>query len=265
MFECRHWVGAATEGVSGLARAGQTPWHSHDHAILGVVDGGRQTIALREGAVAIGPGTGFAIPRGLAHRCAYARDARYRILCIHAERRLAFGVFSSPAWTAAFDRAFDALRRGAAVDIDRLIDVAAAPTGDPALPRARPPACVEESLAEVNSDLEENKRLAELARRRGLSPFHLQRTFARYVGLTPSQARLCARVRGSRRHLAEGMRPTEVAYLCGFADQSHMTRTFERFMGVAPKRHQRQLAETLAEAAPYSPGPRSAKTESAPR
>jgi AraC-like DNA-binding protein len=45
------------------------------------------------------------------------------------------------------------------------------------------------------------------------------------------------------------MRPTEVAYLCGFADQSHMTRTFERFMGVAPKRYQRQLAEAPAEAA----------------
>jgi AraC-like DNA-binding protein len=243
MFECRHWVGAAAEGLSGVARAGETPWHSHDRTILGIVDNGRQTVVLRKGAVPIGPGGGFVVPRGLAHRCAYARETHYRILCVETERRLAFGVFASPAWAAAFDRAFDALQRASPVDADRLIVEAVALTGRPAPPGARPPACVEESLAEVNSDLEAIKRLAELARRRGLSPFHLQRTFARYVGLTPSQARVCARVRGAKRHLAEGMRPTEVAYLCGFADQSHLTHTFERYMGVAPKRYQRQLAE----------------------
>jgi AraC-like DNA-binding protein len=242
MLECRHWVRGATEGLSGLARGGLTPWHSHDHTILGIVDSGRQSIDLRTSTVAIGPGMGFVIPPGLAHRCAYARGTRYRILCVYTERRLAFCVFASPGWPAAFDRTFDALCREATVDADRLAEEAAQLIGGrPASPLVSPPAYVEESFAEVNSDLDGNKRLAELARRQGLSSYHLQRTFARFVGLTPCQTRLCARVRASKRQLADGMRPTEVAYLCGFADQSHMTRTFERFMGVAPKRYQRQI------------------------
>ena len=242
MFECRHWVRGAAEGVSGVARGGLTPWHSHDHTVLGIVDGGRQTIVLRGNSVAIGPGMGFLIPPGLAHRCAYARETRYRILCVDTQRRLGFGAFASPNWSSAFDQTYDALCRESTVDADRLVEKAAQLVGRPTLSLASFPVYVEASLADVNGDLDEIKRLAELARLEGLSPFHLQRTFARYVGLTPSQARLCARVRASKRGLADGMRATEVAYLCGFADQSHMTRTIRRFMGVAPKRYQRQIA-----------------------
>ena len=167
--------------------------------------------------------------------------------CVDTEGRLGFGVFTSPNWSAAFDRTFDALRREAAVDADRLIEEAAQLVGRPALSLVSRPLYVEASLAEVNGDLDEIKRLAELMRRQRLSSFHLQRTFGRYVGLTPSQARLCARVRASKCALAVGMQPTEVAYLYGFADQSHMTRTFRRFMGVAPKRYQRQIAETFGD------------------
>lgn len=230
------------EGRAGVARSGQTPWHSHRHAIFGFVDSGGQTIELRTRAAVVGPGVGFVLPRGLAHRCIYSGETRYRILALDTDRSLAFAVFASPSWAVAFEQAFDALRRTGAVEADRLIDAAAAYSVGPISPQRSAPPFVERSLAELDADLEDAKRLSDLARRQGLSPFHLQRTFVRHVGLTPSQARVVARVRASRLRLADGMRPTEVAYLCGFADQSHLTRTFATFMGVTPKRYQRQVA-----------------------
>lgn len=234
------------EGVAGVALDKMTPWHSHRHAVFGVVDSGRQTIALRAGVVAIDPGMGFALPRGLAHRCLHGRETAYRVLCIDSERPFAFCVFSSPSWAESFDCTFAELRGAKAIKADRLIDQAAAALESPVEP-IRPPPYVESSLVDLDADLEDEMTLAKLAKRHGLSLFHLQRMFTRYVGLTPSQARVCARVRASRLSLADGMRPTEVAYLCGFADQSHLTRTFEKFMGVAPKRYQRQVTRSFGE------------------
>jgi len=248
MIRCRHWRRAGVEGLTGVARAGQTPWHSHRHAIFGFVDSGGQTIELRTRAAVVAPGMGFVLPRGLAHRCLYPGEARYRILALDTDRPLAFAVFASPSWAATFDRAFDAFGRPGAVEADRLIDAAAAYSTGAISPRRSAPPFVEQSLAELDADLEDAKRLSDLARRQGLSPFYLQRTFLRHVGLTPSQARVVARVRASRLRLADGMRPTEVAYLCGFADQSHLTRMFAAFMGVTPRRYQRQVARAAGHA-----------------
>jgi len=107
-----------------------------------------------------------------------------------------------------------------------------------ALPRFSGPApCVQKALERMASAPEQNVSLAELAVLSGVSRFQLLRGFLRAVGSTPHAYLVQMRVRLARRLLAEGQTPAEAAALAGFADQSHMTRTFVRQLGVTPSQY----------------------------
>ena len=81
--------------------------------------------------------------------------------------------------------------------------------------------------------------LAELSAVAGLSRFELVRRFRAQTGLTPHAFQLDLRIGRARALLAAGTPPALVAAECGFADQSHLTRTFKRAVGVTPGRYAR--------------------------
>jgi AraC-like DNA-binding protein len=81
--------------------------------------------------------------------------------------------------------------------------------------------------------------LAELSAAAGLSRFELVRRFRAQVGLPPHAFQLDLRVAAARRLLAAGHAAGEVAFLCGFADQPHLTRVFKRAVGVTPAAYAR--------------------------
>lgn len=83
--------------------------------------------------------------------------------------------------------------------------------------------------------------LASLALRAGVTPFHLVRVFSRAVGLSPHQYLVQTRVRRATELLASGMPCSSVAATTGFADQSHLTRQFKRYLGITPASYQRCL------------------------
>jgi AraC-like DNA-binding protein len=76
--------------------------------------------------------------------------------------------------------------------------------------------------------------LADLARETGLSRFQVLRGFVRATGLTPHAYLTQRRIDLARRLIARRVPLAEAAAACGFADQSHMTRTFVRKYGVSP-------------------------------
>lgn len=76
--------------------------------------------------------------------------------------------------------------------------------------------------------------LLELATLCGVSRFHLIRSFARAIGLTPHAYLLQQRTALARRLIATGLPLAEAAAAAGFADQSHMTRAFARYYGFSP-------------------------------
>jgi AraC-like DNA-binding protein len=82
--------------------------------------------------------------------------------------------------------------------------------------------------------------LAELSAVADLSAFHLVRSFKKATGLSPLAYRNQQRVNEARRLLLAGGRIAEVALDVGFADQSHLTRQFQRVMGVSPGRYAQQ-------------------------
>lgn len=83
-------------------------------------------------------------------------------------------------------------------------------------------------------------RVAELAEGAGYSHRHLVAQFREQVGTTPKIAAQILRYERAARLLAGGaMSPAQVAAVCGYADQSHLTREFSRFAGTTPAMAQR--------------------------
>jgi AraC-like DNA-binding protein len=76
--------------------------------------------------------------------------------------------------------------------------------------------------------------LADLACECGLSRFQVLRGFVRTTGLTPHAYLTQRRIDLARRLIAGRVPLAEAAATSGFADQSHMTRTFVRKYGVSP-------------------------------
>jgi AraC-like DNA-binding protein len=102
--------------------------------------------------------------------------------------------------------------------------------------------CVLKAIERMTSAPDENVSLGELAALSGVSRFQLLRGFMRTVGCTPHAYLIQLRVRLARRLLGEGQTPVEAAALAGFADQSHMTRTFVRQLGITPGRYRAAIA-----------------------
>jgi AraC family transcriptional regulator, chemosensory pili system protein ChpD len=79
--------------------------------------------------------------------------------------------------------------------------------------------------------------LDELARVAGISKFHLLRQFRAATGLTPQQYQRHLRIEKAKLALDRGESASEVAFACGFVDQSHFTRAFRACTGVTPGRY----------------------------
>ena len=81
-----------------------------------------------------------------------------------------------------------------------------------------------------------NARVEQLARDLGLSDRQLERRFRRGVGISPKQFAMLLRFGWSLRLHRQGLRTADIALACGFFDQAHFTRTFERIAGRPPGR-----------------------------
>jgi AraC-like DNA-binding protein len=77
-------------------------------------------------------------------------------------------------------------------------------------------------------------KLAELANVCDTSPYHLVRSFRDAVGMPPHAYLTQIRSNHARDLILQGVAVSTAAYRCGFADQSHLTRTFKRIFGVTP-------------------------------
>ena len=81
--------------------------------------------------------------------------------------------------------------------------------------------------------------LAELAAVAGLSPFHLTRVFTRATGMPPHAFLSQIRISRAKALLRRNVPISRVALETGFADQSHLTRTFKEMVQVSPGAYRR--------------------------
>jgi AraC-like DNA-binding protein len=101
-------------------------------------------------------------------------------------------------------------------------------------PTAEPVPSVERARRYLQSRPTESVTMPEIGAIAGVTISHLVRSFSKAVGLPPGRYHAQVRLARARRLLAEGKSATWVAYECGFADQSHLSRLFRSHYGLTP-------------------------------
>ena len=107
----------------------------------------------------------------------------------------------------------------------------AAPVGA-LLPRQGTPLAAARDYLRAHSS--EPVTIAELADMMGLAESHLIRAFHREFGLPPHAYQMRLRLAIACELLASGLSVSTVAFECGFADQSHLSRNFKAVYGLTP-------------------------------
>jgi AraC family transcriptional regulator len=104
-------------------------------------------------------------------------------------------------------------------------------------------AAIRRALEFMREPLDTRISLTDLADASGISRFHLTRLFKKQFGLSPIAYLERARIERAKNLIQRAeMSLAEVALTAGFADQSHFTRRFKRYVGHTPGAYAREHA-----------------------
>jgi AraC family transcriptional regulator len=98
------------------------------------------------------------------------------------------------------------------------------------------------ALEYIEDNLGSKMALRDMADTVALSPSHFSRAFKQRLGSSPMSYLAARRVERAKLMMTSTReRLTEIALACGFADQSHLSRSFSRVVGISPWRWRREL------------------------
>jgi AraC-like DNA-binding protein len=86
----------------------------------------------------------------------------------------------------------------------------------------------------LEDDFAQHIPLEELAATVDLDPLYMIRVFKQQVGVSPHSYQIQKRIAQVQNLLRAGVSISDASLLCGFFDQSHMTRAFKKVVGVTP-------------------------------
>ncbi len=81
---------------------------------------------------------------------------------------------------------------------------------------------------------ETHRSIDEYAEDLGISKYELIRKYAKTYGLTPHADKINMRIQRAILLFESPLSMTEIAYECGFSDQSHFIRCFKQYSGMQP-------------------------------
>ena len=111
--------------------------------------------------------------------------------------------------------------------------------------RARAPVWLSFVKAELDRASDFEPDIRRLAAAVGRHPAHLMREFRRHVGVPIGEYARSRRIARSCEDLRRpGVSLSDIAVANGFADQSHFTRTFRRFMNMTPNEYRKFAGRT---------------------
>ena len=237
------WLGRVFFGSEHLLYAGpMAPTALHAHHAWQIVLGVEADMCLVDGHGGELAGRAAVIPPDAPH--GRTRPARGALVYVDpdglAGRRLRRTIAASaraPDWAAAA-RPLEAVPLdelpAAWPEADRLhAAVLAALVGVEVRPRPVHPGVLR-VLRRIPERLDDDLRLATLAREARLSPGRLGHVFSAEVGIPLRRYVLWARMRRVAEHLQRGGSVTDAAHAAGFADGAHMSNAFRRMFGLTP-------------------------------
>ena len=128
--------------------------------------------------------------------------------------------------------------------LEILAEIARSEANDVAL---RPPLWLKQAIEIVESRFLERLSLAEIASEVGVHYVHLSRQFHKYNRCTIGELIRRRRVQYASHLLAHSRTPlAEIALICGFSDQSHLSFLFKRYMGLSPSKFRSMAGMTSA-------------------
>lgn len=74
-----------------------------------------------------------------------------------------------------------------------------------------------------------------IAKQSNLSKYHFIKIFKKQIGITPHQYILALKIEYAKTLINLKMPLSQIAYECGFSDQSHFIRTYKKMHGFTPK------------------------------
>lgn len=197
-----------------------------------------------DGGTSFGAGAALTMPAGARHSARFGRnDTRVVIVkprsaasAVRFERfeRLRGRGFAWLAWRLAAElRAPDDAAPLAAEGL--ALELLAAATRESSRERARVPSWVRVAEELLRARIGDCLRLGDLAEAVGEHPVQVARAFRAHYGVSVGEYGRRVRVEWAAAELASGDRPlAEIAAEAGFADQSHFTRLFKRYVGTTP-------------------------------
>jgi len=225
--------------------------HTHDEFGIGLIERGAQKSASGRGVVEAGAGDMITVNPGEVHdgKPFDSTGRRWRMLYMAPERVLDAardvtpGVnfeFTAPVirdrvLVARFAALFDGVTAGEGLESEAALLTLIARLLQP-VQRERPAliSSVAAARERMADDPTATPTLASLAAQTGLSRYQFLRAFTRLTGLPPHAYLLQRRVLHARGLVRGGMALADAAAASGFADQSHMTRSFVRSFGLTP-------------------------------
>jgi AraC family transcriptional regulator len=248
----RRMIGPFTLSENLYSEALVLPPHSHAQAYVTFVIEGTLREKYSSGPLACRAGTIRFLPAGETHE----NEIEARLRCLHViadpsvfeqlDRHSL--VPSKPAeiggltatWLA--HRLYAEFRRGdtaSVIAIEGLVlEILAEIARSEDLPEpGLVPRWLRQATEIVEARFLERLSLAEIASEVGVHYVHLSRQFHKYNRCTIGELIRRRRVQHASHLLAHSQTPlAEIALMCGFSDQSHLSFIFKRYMGISPSK-----------------------------
>jgi AraC-like DNA-binding protein len=236
-------AGVETLNARGLRTAFDR--HFHDTYSFGLILSGVERCDVRRSRQFFEPGAVPMFNPGEVHDGGPATEHgwSYRMVYLDTSHVPSERAFPSPERhdapaRQAVRRVFDAIDCGSELGVEealaRALDVLLGTVdrdrGAPELSKVR---------ELIDADCCEPLRLHDLREVTGMSPTRLARGFEAAYGLTPHRYQQSRRIAKAKRMLLAGTPLAEVAAACGYSDQSHLNRWFQRIQGTTPGRLRR--------------------------
>ena len=259
----------AVSGVTALhARfvAHRYPRHAHEYSVVGLVERGLQSYSYRGSRHVTPAGRIFVVNPDEPHTGEPASPAGYIYRTLYLERAFLSGalrelrgpasrsahirdaVLDDPTLArslSAFHRALEReaptveqeslLLQALVVLFTRYADVACSTP-----PNGKEPGPVAAACDYMQAHSDRDISLSDLAQIARLSPWYFARAFEKAMALSPHAYLEGVRIRKACALLDRGETVVGAALSAGYADQSHMTKRFRRFLGITPGQYRRE-------------------------